>query len=394
MVEGAKALLRRFRDRLRDGKGSGPTGGEDPSGLAEKNQRLRQQVKNKNRKLAELRERLERIEGADRPPGSRDGVPIFFIVGQAKSGTSWLMRTLNHHPEILCRGEGRFFGRDFRNEDFLRADLKTIQPSSLYSAIIDSDYLRAWVERSVWTREGDADGHLTDLTRLAVEHFLSGQLSKAGKRIAGDKTPFLSSETISEISAVCPEAKVIHIVRDGRDVAVSLTHHRWNHARDEGGTFGLGTEERAKRDAYREDPRRLLEAEGGIFTEAGLMGAAKSWREHVGRAVEDGPRLLGDNYAEVRYEDLLERPEEEIERVLRFLGADAGEEAVKRSLEAGSFERWTKGRERGEEESTSFFRKGVAGDWRGVFNERDKQIFKEVTGDLLIELGYEGDDSW
>ena len=110
--------------------------------------------------------------------------------------------------------------------------------------------------------------------------------------------------------------------------------------------------------------------------------------------MEDGPRLLGDNYAEVRYEDLLRRPEEEVGRVLRFLGADAGEGAVRRCVEAGSFERWTKGRGRGEEESTSFFRKGVAGDWRGVFNERDKQIIKEVTGDLLIELGYEEDDSW
>jgi hypothetical protein len=39
---------------------------------------------------------------------------VFFVVGLGKSGTSWLMRTLDGHPEILCRGEGRFFGREWK----------------------------------------------------------------------------------------------------------------------------------------------------------------------------------------------------------------------------------------------------------------------------------------
>ncbi len=43
---------------------------------------------------------------------------------------------------------------------------------------------------------------------------------------------------------------------------------------------------------------------------------------------------------------------------------------------------------------TSFYRKGVAGDWKNLFDERDKEIYKEEAGELLIRLGYENNGSW
>jgi hypothetical protein len=67
---------------------------------------------------------------------------------------------------------------------------------------------------------------------------------------------------------------------------------------------------------------------------------------------------------------------------------------AKRCVEAADFERVSGGRKRGEEDSSSLFRKGVAGDWRSVFTERDKRVFKEAAGELLIKLGYEDDDQW
>jgi hypothetical protein len=104
--------------------------------------------------------------------------------------------------------------------------------------------------------------------------------------------------------------------------------------------------------------------------------------------VEDGPRLFGDRYAEVRYEDLLAHPEAEMARLLRFLGAAADENSVGRCVGAASFERLSKGRARGEEDPSSFFRKGVAGDWREAFTERDRRVFQVEAGDLLKKLGY------
>ena len=67
---------------------------------------------------------------------------------------------------------------------------------------------------------------------------------------------------------------------------------------------------------------------------------------------------------------------------------------MKRCIEVTSFERLSKGRKKGVEDSSSFLRKGVAGDWRDVFTERDKEVFKEAAGDLLIELGYERGNDW
>jgi hypothetical protein len=80
--------------------------------------------------------------------------------------------------------------------------------------------------------------------------------------------------------------------------------------------------------------------------------------------------------------------------LIRFLGGDTSTEVVRRRVEAASFEDSTKGRTRGEEDSTSFFRKGIAGDWRNVFTKQHKAIFKEYAGELLVELGYERDNDW
>ena len=114
----------------------------------------------------------------------------------------------------------------------------------------------------------------------------------------------------------------------------------------------------------------------------------------MGRTVEKGPALLGDNYREVRYEDLLEKPEAAFGNLVKFLGVASDKETVQRCVAATSFEKLSRGRERGQEDAQSFFRKGVAGDWRNAFTEGDRRIFKQSAGGLLISLGYEEDDGW
>ncbi len=340
----------------------------------------RRQIAVKDAEIAALRKDLART--GDRGRRGIVETPVFFVVGQQKSGTTWLMRMLDAHPEVLCRGEGRFFGRGWRQESVKQRDAKR-PPSSLYNAVLDAEYLRLWIERSVWSRDDDPDEHTDNLLRMAVDYFLMAELSKTGKRLVGDKSPLLTPDTIREISAVYPEAKVIHIIRDGRDALVSAVHHSRN--------FGKMRGVRARRKTHPNDPH---EAHEGMFAKNSLGRMAAEWAARVGRTVEDGPKLLGDNYAEVRYEDLLVRPEEEMARLLDFLGSDSGAEAVKRCVDAASFERLSKGRKRGEEDAASFFRKGVAGDWKNVFTQRDREVFKEEAGALLVRLGYEKDDDW
>jgi hypothetical protein len=382
------------------GKNRGGRGGELEKAhreIREKNrslQGLRRRLEEKERELATLLELLGRER---RLPNLFDmDAPVFFVVGHGKSGTTWVRNVLNAHPEILCKGEGRFFERDFVRaapvQDLQRGWLKSVQPTSLYGAISSSEYLRTWIERSVWTGGEDVDEHLGNLSRLAVSYFLNERLSKTGKKIVGDKTTFAGGEPLVEIGAIYPEARVLHVIRDGRDVAVSMIHHMWNYAKDTGAFYDLEPEDLRRRAAYRENPKMALA--NGLFTEKRLHNIARSWALRVGKAVEYGPAVLGANYAEVRYEALLEKPEEEIGRVLRLLGAEADEETVRRCIEMGGFEKWSEGRERGQEDTRSFYRKGMAGDWKNVFTERDKAVFKKAAGAVLVSLGYEEDDGW
>jgi hypothetical protein len=353
---------------------------------------VRRRIAGKSREIVALRRELARARAARLLDPSTESAPVFFIVGQQKSGTTWLMKTLDSHPEILCQGEGRPFGRSWRQER-LKQLTKSYPPTSLYNAIASSEDLRFWIERSVWSRDDDADEHLVNLTRLAIEYFLTQRLLKTGKRLVGDKTVLLSPEIVEEIAKIHPEAKVIHIVRDGRDVAVSTMHHRWNQAEDRDGSTRITPEQKAKREAYREDPQALVKTGEGIFPEGWLRNQALKWSANVGKTVEDGPVLLGANYREVKYEDLLEKPEEEVKRLLEFLGAEASEQTVRRCVGAAAFEKLAGGRKRGQE-AASFFRKGIAGDWKNVFTEQDKRDFKAAAGDLLIKLGYEEDNDW
>ena len=321
----------------------------------------RRSIAAKNAEISALKRELARVRGDGAVAAE---TPVFFVVGQQKSGTTWLMRMLDAHQEILCRGEGRFFGAGWRQKSLVKSDAMR-PPSSLLYALREAEYLRLWVERSVWSRNDGADEHLDNLARMAVDYFLRGELAKTGKRLVGDKSPLLTPETVEDISAVYPEARLIHIIRDGRDAAVSAAHHARNFGRAKG-----------------------TKGEDDLFEPAQIRKLAADWNARVGRAVEDGPRLFGDRYAEVRYEDLLARPEPEMARLLRFLGAASDEKSVARCVGAASFERLSKGRTRGEEDPSSFFRKGVAGDWRDAFTERDRRVFEREAGDLLEKLGY------
>ena len=328
------------------------------------------------------------VGGADRVAPAAN---VFFIVGRAKSGTTWVTRTLNAHPEILARGEGRFFGREYVLES---PETPTIPARPLAGALDSNAALRSWLERSVWARDGDTDRQMAEITRLLTDHFLTAAVAGTGKRIVGDKTPFLRAGIVAEIASVHPSAKVIHIIRDGRDIAISAKHHIWNRSTDEGGIHDLEPEERAARDAYRADPEAFASSGRSLFNPDWLAGTAEEWAEMTRTARADGRKLLGDRYLELRYEDMQEDAEREVRAILEFLGADASPARAASCVEHASFERATKGRKPGDERPTQFLRMGIAGEWRKVFTERDREAFKAAAGDFLIELGYERDKAW
>src|SRR5919199_4520 len=318
-------------------------------------------------------------------PGGMEGKTRFFLVGEMKSGTSWLMAMLDSHPEVFCKGEASFFGREQAVEEI---PVHEGPIPSLHNALINCEGLRNWRSLSwnYWGR-GDAEEDLRNITRLAIDYYLAKGSAASGKRIVGDKSPH-HTDYVDEIFGFYPDARIIHIFRDGRDVAVSLMHHFWRWARDrKGGVVDLEPEELDKRDAYLEDPETFLASGESIFIEERLRQMAVRWSRRVSKASREGSELFGSNFLQLSYEDLLERPEENLKPVFEFLGARAEGDIVRGCVEDHSLEKGG-GRRGGHENSSSFMRKGVAGDWQKVFTERDRRVYENVAKDTLLEMGY------
>lgn len=367
---------------------------------------LRRDLRRERRKSKRLRGRIRdltlEIQALDRQLEYGDGSVAltqrtrFFVVGEMKSGTSWLMWMLNSHPEIFCSGEGNFFGRNQRNQETDEIPILNHPTPSLRNALLDSEGLRTWHSWMWWNywgqQGGDADEDLRNLTRLAVDYYMMQGSAVSGKPIVGDKSP-PHADYVDEIFELCPEAKVVHIVRDGRDSAVSLMNHYWALATDrnkKNGIYDLKPEERAKRDAYWEDPEGFLASGDSIFVGERLRQIAARWSRRVDKAARDGKELLGDNFLQLHYEDLLAKPEEHMKTIFELLGARADEEVVRHCVEENAFEKLAK-RPKGQEKSGAFFRKGIAGDWRRVFTDHDRRIYEEVAGETLRAMGYQLD---
>ena len=90
----------------------------------------------------------------------------------------------------------------------------------------------------------------------------------------------------------------------------------------------------------------------------------------------------------LRYEDLLADTPGALRRVAERFGLPADAGTIERIVEEHSFSRLSGGRRPGEEGTDSFFRKGVAGDWRSSFSPRMTQLYAERIGPLMQELGY------
>lgn len=100
------------------------------------------------------------------------------------------------------------------------------------------------------------------------------------------------------------------------------------------------------------------------------------------------------NIIETSYEAVTRDPEGELTKIVQYIEPERLEvidtEAI---VQRFSFEAQSN-RKRGEEDVTSFIRKGIIGDWKNAFNREACKVFDHYAGNELIALDYEADRSW
>jgi hypothetical protein len=178
---------------------------------------------------------------------------------------------------------------------------------------------------------------------------------RRGKPLAGEKTPDYVRR-LPVLHALFPWARTVHIARDGRDVALSLLE--WADEDKGPGKFAL----------WRDEP---------------VAVCALWWRWLVSTGRRDGRGLGPARYFEVRYEELVARPEQALRNVAAFLGVPFAPEMA--SYHEG------KARPAPGRSAKSAWLPPTPGlrDWRAQMSGRDVELFEALAGDLLSSLGYE-----
>ncbi|MBX3362943.1 MAG: sulfotransferase [Phycisphaeraceae bacterium] len=325
----------------------------------------------------------EGVKGVGGVGGGRHRVApdatFFFIAGSYRSGTTWLRDMLNAHPEAFVLDEGWMLNDKGHGAEHW-VDRGTI------ARWCDTGH-NAWAERI-----GDAEEVARVATRGAVEGVMRAAAATAheGKRVRaiGDKTTFYYCDRVDALHRLFPDARFVHALRDGRDVAVSHCFYLFKFRSREGPSqfevLPAGAREHMER-AYRF--HALGEGERvALFCEESLRYFAGVWGACV-RGAARASSLYKERFIEVRYERVLERTAEELARVLGFLGLDARDELVTQIVERHRFEARTK-RERGEADPLAKTRKGIAGDWRTYFSSEDERVWADASGEAKREAGY------
>jgi hypothetical protein len=119
------------------------------------------------------------------------------------------------------------------------------------------------------------------------------------------------------------------------------------------------------------------------------------WADHVQSWLNARERI---DILLVRYEDLLQDAQHELERMTRFAGIDSTPDARERAVRLSAFDQMqkleqTRGRPYGDK-AYQFVRRGTAGQWNRAFDDESKAVFKSHANRLLLELGYVDSEDW
>ena len=307
-----------------------------------------------------------------------------FLVGYGKSGTTWLHMLFFHHPNTAVVAERRLFEHPVGNR-------------ALLEGLLDDDWFQSWFESSSFGKKASEQGAVRyELSRLMSDYLFYRSLAVRQSPKGFERTEPIThfSEkialntvqdaqvTMNTLMKLYPDAKIVHIVRDPRDVAISAMFHSYRNFR-----------RKNKRNWITEFVESALEGKPSNILKKQAMSTyfkshARAWNDIAGIFHRSGGRLYGDNYHLVRYEDLLQAPLEQVGCLFAFAGLPHGEPLVAEVVEKSSFKKLSKGRKEGEQDASSFYRKGVAGDWKNYLTpEASHKVFRDAW-ELMQQFGY------
>ncbi len=297
----------------------------------------------------------------------------FFIFGHARSGTTLLARLIRLHPDVHCNWQAHFFTR----------------PPFL-SSLVNTPEAEEWLTRrsNRWNQGLDLSALVL---RAAGDMILERDADLAGKRIVGDKSPssLIHGQAVVDLHKIYPDATLIYIIRDGRDVLISERFRNFV----EGSKY-LNNADLRILEELKKDQSPFTDGRRSIFSEEFIGRAAQGWVNNIAETVAEGKNRFGDKFLVLRYEDLLSNPFLEMGKLWQGLGVPTDpflEEEVRKELASNPDEKWQAEKN---DAIASFLPKGKAGNWKNMFTAHDQALFKKLAGQTLMEWGYEKDLNW
>ena len=265
-----------------------------------------------------------------------------FVVGCQRSGSTLLGAMMGAHPEIVCIPEGQFI------VDLMpmRGNDERVDPSEVIDRVTKHWRFQIWDFdlRSKRPRPGDIEPTYRAAIEWLIARFANTQ-ARRDARVWVDQQPGHIFH-LPRLFKHFPDARVVHIIRDGRAVAASIMPLDW------------GPNE--------------------------IYGAARFWQIRIGLGYAAASFLGPDQLHHVRYEDLIRDPEARMRQIADFLGV-----AYHESMLCGtglSIPSFTKGQH-------SLVGKTLVRDridaWQQTLTRRQIEIFERLNGSLLVQLGYD-----
>ncbi len=280
-------------------------------------------------------------------PADQLAAGVFFVVGTGRSGTTLLQAMLASHPRLGIPPETKFFQRwDPAGEHFGGEPLRGERLEQYLTRYFESedwrllDLPREPVEAAMRRSDGSARGLFLAL--------LGAYQERSGRARIGEKSP-LHARKVDRIRAVLPEAKFIHIYGDPRDVVASMLTMDW--------------------------------------TQGTVRGLSRSWVKTLCEHLRCLRELPGDVYTGVRFETLIEKPEDELRRLCAVIGEafDPAMLAFNEREEAG----FSDAEKSWKEQTRRPLSANSVGRFRQDLTRRQIAQIERIVGTLLERFEYE-----